>query len=320
MATAADAFELVAFAGGVWSWSAAYAAKRALLASTLTPHCGRQAGGRPPSAGQMRPAGALNGGERLQRLHVCQRLHAAQQERRPWSPMAAAARRPASAGGGLQRCSSSGGTCQAGDGSRGRRQRATVDSVPSPRGSVNWGGSAWAQAGWGDGGAPAGPPTGGAARPGSADMPQSCTTGPVPSRLQPCSSECLADARTWVDAWPSAVGSTRLLAALQAAERCGGASCGSGGGGSGLGGGPDCWYLLSDGLADDAAECLRWVEARRLAGRPLPPVHTVGEDACPQADQVPALAPAWLGVHTAGPSASNLWTVRPHRSSTCSLV
>jgi hypothetical protein len=42
-------------------------------------------------------------------------------------------------------------------------------------------------------------------------------------------------------------------------------------------GDPDCWYLFSDGLADDGAKCLEWVEEQQATGRPVPPIHTVGK-------------------------------------------
>jgi hypothetical protein len=79
--------------------------------------------------------------------------------------------------------------------------------------------------------------------------------------LQPCQPETLDDAQAWVKKWPEAVGHTNFMAALQlACNHCY----------------ADCWYIFSDGQADDALKCLEWLRARLAAGATIPPIHTIG--------------------------------------------
>ena len=120
-------------------------------------------------------------------------------------------------------------------------------------------------------------------------LQQQRLSGPV---LQPVDVDHLEEARSWVQNWPEAVGNTNLLTALMTAHqytyslnssgspRFGSAAV-AGGGVVGPSGevssdSVDCYYLFSDGLADDAAACLQWVQQQAEAGAPLRPVHTVG--------------------------------------------
>ena len=80
--------------------------------------------------------------------------------------------------------------------------------------------------------------------------------------LQPSQPETLDEAQAWVRKWPEAVGHTNFLAALQLAANHAYA---------------DCWYMFTDGQADDGARCLEWVQARLAAGQAVPPIHTIGE-------------------------------------------
>lgn len=115
------------------------------------------------------------------------------------------------------------------------------------------------------------------------------TFGPV---LQPTDAEHLLEAKGWVHNWPEAVGNTNLLTALMTAHQytysADGSTCRSpktgvravaamGATGEMSRNSVDCYYLFSDGLADDASACLEWVQQQAEAGTPLRPVHTVGE-------------------------------------------
>jgi hypothetical protein len=108
------------------------------------------------------------------------------------------------------------------------------------------------------------------------------------SSLQPTDAEHLRDAQTWVANWPEAVGSTTLLTALCAAHQCaqeqrygqhlqGSTSLGPGWPEQAAGPTVDCYYLFSDGLADDHAACLEWVQQQADQGQPVMPIHCVGE-------------------------------------------
>jgi hypothetical protein len=90
--------------------------------------------------------------------------------------------------------------------------------------------------------------------------------------LQPTDAEHLLEAQSWVHNWPEAVGNTRLLTALITAHQYTFSSSSSSSDGDSI----DCYYLFSDGLADDAAACLEWVRQQEETGQPLRPVHTVG--------------------------------------------
>ncbi|WIA16292.1 hypothetical protein OEZ85_012995 [Tetradesmus obliquus] len=95
--------------------------------------------------------------------------------------------------------------------------------------------------------------------------------------------EHLTEAQSWVQNWPEAVGNTRLLTALITAQQYTFTGS-SGADGSSI----DCYYLFSDGLADDAAACLEWVRQQEEAGQPLRPVHTVGffpRNGCPSGER-----------------------------------
>lgn len=72
----------------------------------------------------------------------------------------------------------------------------------------------------------------------------------------------LSDARNWISTWPSAVGHTTLLAAFQKAEEHWMS---------------DCWYVFSDGLANDQALCVKYLEDRRKRGMSVPIIHSIGE-------------------------------------------
>jgi hypothetical protein len=290
MATAAKAFEVIAFSGGVWSWSAAYAAKQARIASTLTPHSGRQVGGRPTS-GHLRPGGSLNGGNRLRNLQLKQQLYAEQHEPR-WQRRPGTAPETEHHSSRRRRTLGSGEVCEP---ETAEDQQSADEPPPSARPTTavhrNSRRAATADEAVAVGFIPQLATVQATSRPPAEAAAYHCG-GATAAALQPCDPERLADACAWVEAWPAAVGSTRLMAALLAAQQCGwrrGANSVGvsprlsprqrGGGGqpaTPAQSSPDCWYLFSDGLADDAAECLRWAEEQRARGRPLPPVHAVG--------------------------------------------
>ena len=55
LATAAGAFDVVAFSSGAWSWSSTFASRMNLLAASQTFHTGRQVGGKPrPGSSRIR--------------------------------------------------------------------------------------------------------------------------------------------------------------------------------------------------------------------------------------------------------------------------
>lgn len=39
----------------------------------------------------------------------------------------------------------------------------------------------------------------------------------------------------------------------------------------------DCWYVFSDGLANDQALCVKYLEDRRKRGMSVPVIHSIGE-------------------------------------------
>ena len=47
LATASTKFDVIAFSSGAWSWSATFATRMELLASSQTFYSGRQTGGKP---------------------------------------------------------------------------------------------------------------------------------------------------------------------------------------------------------------------------------------------------------------------------------
>lgn len=101
-------------------------------------------------------------------------------------------------------------------------------------------------------------------RPGSSTTKHDTTAQLLVSQavLQPTDEDHLADATAWVDNWPDAVGHTNLLSALSTAHQYETA---------------DSWYLFSDGLPDDGAGCLLWVQQQQTQGKSVPPIHCVGE-------------------------------------------
>ena len=77
----------------------------------------------------------------------------------------------------------------------------------------------------------------------------------------PTEPDLLADAQNWVDKWPDAVGHTSMLGAFNMADEHWAA---------------DCWYIFSDGMADDPSLCMDFLEALIRHGQSVPVIHTVG--------------------------------------------
>ncbi len=84
--------------------------------------------------------------------------------------------------------------------------------------------------------------------------------------MMPTEPELLEDARSWVEKWRDAVGHTNMLSSFLMADEHWNA---------------DCWYIFSDGLADDPMQCVDFLEARIRHGQRVPIIHTVrGERVC----------------------------------------
>eukprot|EP00798_Chlamydomonas_sp_ICE-L_P032322 gene32322-16893_t len=77
----------------------------------------------------------------------------------------------------------------------------------------------------------------------------------------PTEPELLMDAQNWVAKWPEAVGHTAMLSAFSMADNYWNA---------------DCWYLMSDGLADDPSQCLEFIQSRIRNNERVPVIHAVG--------------------------------------------
>ncbi len=80
--------------------------------------------------------------------------------------------------------------------------------------------------------------------------------------MMPTEPELLEDAQNWVSKWPDAVGHTSMLSAFCMADDHWNA---------------DCWYVLSDGLADDPMQCLEFIETRIRHQQRTPVIHTVSD-------------------------------------------
>jgi len=100
---------------------------------------------------------------------------------------------------------------------------------------------------------------GGKILPGSARAAGRAKAGGA--QLMPTEPELLADAQNWVDKWPGAVGHTNMLSSYLMADAHWNA---------------DCWYLFSDGLADDPMQCIDFLESRAKFGLRCPRIHAVG--------------------------------------------
>ena len=308
VSTAANAFEVLAFAGATWSWSSTQATRQARLASALKgsyDSTGRQVG-RAAAGGQLhrnRPGSAAAAGDSSASQRMQLRRGSPERE-------AVAARAAARVGevAGLAEAlyGKDGGVGGFREKQLGVRSGTAGGTRPATARPVSAGAGSSRRL---DG-------TGTAA-----------ATAVAGAALQPSTEENLAEARAWVDNWPEAAGHTCLLNALKTAgsyrvpvsdsryinssssridrdvyysgsTSFSSSDCGSNwtrsdvlmGGGSDVDVGtrcvsgasgatndPDCWYLFSDGLADDGAKCLEWVEEQQAAGRPVPPIHTVGK-------------------------------------------
>lgn len=263
LATAGKAFDVLAFSGSCWSWSVAHTGRQALVASAMQGSylsTARQAGGRQSGQLQQQASPVSRSRTQWQRQHLQQ--HWQEQQRQAKAAEALSGGRPGTAA----EAPPAGSTTPQDTGT------TVIDhSRPATAGPV-------LQKTLGD--------------PRQRQLrKQDC--GPV---LQPTDAEHLEEAQAWVHNWPEAVGSTNLLTALKTAHQytysvqdstcrrptavglmgataaasvmsCGGQLSSDS---------VDCYYLFSDGLADDAAACLEWVQQRAEAGTALRPVHTVG--------------------------------------------
>lgn len=292
---------MLAFSGSCWSWSAAYAGKRALLASALQGSYGgtRQAGGR--QAGQLTQTTSITRSRTQWHKQQLQQRWQQQAQQRPVSASA-----NSTDGEGMMAAEHDGPqhlpeSCAA-------AQRVSIKDTIERCGSVATqrpyiaAAAARPEAQSTRFSRPATADTAGSDMNRNKRLDTQLTTaddnsteevgnlpvsqqlhhdqqqhGCSPLRLSTC--EHLAEARSWVLNWPEAVGSTNLLPALMTAHQytcdVGHSSC-SGGSSSGSSNTVDCFYLFSDGLADDAAACLAWVREQRDLGNPIRPVHTVG--------------------------------------------
>lgn len=299
------------FSGGCWSFSAAWVGKQALIASAMQGSYStlRQVGGR--AAGQLLPhtTAVARSQANQRRQQMQQRWHQQQQEQLSRPSTAPAGRFVDAAANQAGSCASNGipsdesqeshaqpasdstmnGNFQQQSMQRWQQQQQLAISRP-PTASA-------AAASCTGGETPRPVPRN--CRPGTAGttgvagqaqdgvqrlqqqcLPQSAQRSGAgkaegyATMLQPTDNEHLTDAAAWVRNWPEAVGNTKLLTALVAAHQytVAGSSSSSSGCES-----VDCFYLFSDGLADDAAACLDWVQQQAEAGQPLRPVHTVGE-------------------------------------------
>lgn len=296
---------MLAFSGSVWSWSAAYAGKQALIASAMqASNTGRQAGGK--QAGQLtqHTSSLARTRTQWQRQQVQQQWQQQQQHR------------PGSASSGSRNAETLNKGSAAAEGAESaesvenywqQQQELAVATTPRAVAGTRPGTAALTAG-------QSRPVTAEAAgsssprtrRPMTADSAIRYVTEPLINSprqqqqqqlgpmLQPADADHLEEARSWVQNWPAAVGNTNLLTALSSAHQYTFTNSsrsprfGSGGVAAAAAGvaGPngecssdsvDCYYLFSDGLADDAAACLQWVQQQAGAGTPLRPVHTVGE-------------------------------------------
>jgi hypothetical protein len=288
LATAGTAFDVLAFSGSCWSFSAAWAGKQALLASAMQGSYSavRQAGGR--AAGQLLPhtTAVARSKAQQQRQQLQQRWQQQAQQQgtgRPATAPAAAERYTASSSAaaandaaavGEDSSSSNDKKHEQHDQHWPEQQEMMAGSRPSTAaaaGRSNDAGSGAAARPTPRNRRQQTPQMSGSNNSSSGMQQQGCVARVEPCSpvLQPTDAEHLTEAQSWVQNWPEAVGNTRLLTALITAHQY---TLNS----SSADGSIDSYYLFSDGLADDAAACLEWVRQQEEAGQPLRPVHTVG--------------------------------------------